>query len=211
MSRGTLVVVAIAVAVGSVAAWLVFRPRKQEIDPQSLAFRECASEVGINFKMNFLPNEQGETFKINLYDHGAGVAVGDFDGDGYDDIYFCNQLGRNALYRNKGDGTFEDVTDKAGVGLGDRVCVAATFVDYDNDGKLDLFVTSTRGGNVLFRNKGDGTFEDVTKKARLEHIGHSQSAVFFDFDGDGYLDLFLTNTAEWTSTSKDKARHYSRG
>ena len=73
--------------------------------------------------MNFLPAEQGEKFKINLYDHGCGVAVGDFDGDGHDDVYFVNQLGPNALYRNKGDGTFEDVTDKAGVGLGDRVCV----------------------------------------------------------------------------------------
>ena len=79
--------------------------------------------------MDFLPDEQGETFKINLYDHGCGVAVGDFDGDGHDDIYFVNQLGPNALYRNKGDGTFEDVTRQAGVGLGDRVCVAATFAD----------------------------------------------------------------------------------
>src|SRR5262245_8274393 len=211
MSRGTLVVVAIAVAVGSVAAWLVFRPRKQEIDPQSLAFRECASEVGINFKMNFLPNEQGETFKINLYDHGAGVAVGDFDGDGYDDIYFCNQLGRNALYRNKGDGTFEDVTDKAGVGLGDRVCVAAAWADYDNDGKLDLFVTSTRGGNVLFHNEGNGKFKDVTEKAGVKHVGHSQTAAFFDYDNDGYLYLFVTNTAQWTLKDYDQGAHYYPG
>ena len=60
--------------------------------------------------MGFLPGEQGEKFKINLYDHGCGVAVADFDGDGHDDVYFLNQLGPNALYRNKGDGTFEDVT-----------------------------------------------------------------------------------------------------
>ena len=72
--------------------------------------------------MDFLPDEQGEDFQINLYDHGAGLAVGDFDGDGRDDIYFCNQLGKNALYRNKGDGTFEDATVEAGVGVGDRVC-----------------------------------------------------------------------------------------
>src|SRR5262249_8045041 len=140
-----------------------------------------------------------------------GVAVGDVDGDGFDDIYFLNQLGRNALYRNKGDGTFEDVTDKAGVGLGDRVCVAATFVDYGNDGLLDLFVTSTRGGNVLFKNLGGGKFEDVTEKARLTHVGHSQTAVFFDFDGDGYVDLFLTNTAEWTLDTKDNASRYFLG
>jgi hypothetical protein len=83
-------------------------------------FREQAREAGLDFQMHSLPNEQGEKFKINLYDHGCGVAVGDFDGDGHDDLYFCNQLGANALYRNKGDGTFEDVTQKAGVGMGDR-------------------------------------------------------------------------------------------
>src|SRR5438046_669437 len=85
-------------------------------------FRDVAEESGITFRMRFLPGEQGETFKVNLYDHGSGVAVGDFDGDGHDDIYFVNQLGANGLYRNRGDGTFEDVTDKAGVGLGDRIC-----------------------------------------------------------------------------------------
>src|SRR3954465_1254269 len=104
--------------------------------------------------MDFLPGEQGANFKINLYASTRGVAVGDFDGDGHDDVYFCNQLGPNALYRNKGDGTFEDVTERAGVALGDRVCCAATFADYDNDGHQDLFVTSTRGGNVLFKNLG---------------------------------------------------------
>src|SRR5437868_544738 len=132
-------------------------------------FRECGAEVGLTWRMRFLPGEQGETFKINLYDHGSGVAVGDFDGDGLDDIYFCNQLGPNALYRNKGDGTFEEVAAKAGVALGDRVCVAATFVDYDNDGRPDLYVTSTRGGNVLSHNLGNGRFEDVTQKAGLSH------------------------------------------
>ena len=96
----------------------------------------------------------------------------------------------------------------AGVALGDRVCVGATFIDYDNDGSLDLYVTSTRGGNVLFRNRGDGKFKDVTKEAGLTHIGHSQTGVFFDYDNDGFLDLFLTNTADWTSNVYDKAAHY---
>src|SRR5262249_7076975 len=73
------------------------------------------------------------------------------------------------------------------------------------------FVTSTRGGNVLFKNLGGGKFENVTEKARLTHVGHSQTAVFFDFDGDGYLDLFLTNTAEWTLDTKDNASRYFLG
>jgi len=171
-------------------------------------FVEGAEEAGIDFRMAFLPGEQGVNFKINLYDHGCGVAVGDFDNDGHDDLYFVNQLGPNKLYRNKRDGTFEDVTDKAGVGLGDRVCVAAAWGDYDNDGFPDLFVTSTRGGNVLLHNNGDGTFTDVTKTAGVELVAHSQTATFFDYDGDGLLDLFVTNTARWTLDDDRKAHYY---
>src|SRR5262245_15619344 len=111
-----------------VMAAILFATRIRRQSPSSLenqtpsqnGFRELARESGIHFRMRFLPGEQGEKFKMNLYDHGCGVAVGDCDGDGHEDIYFVNQLGPNALYRNKGDGTFEDVTDRAGVALGDR-------------------------------------------------------------------------------------------
>src|SRR6266550_3454764 len=174
-------------------------------------FEERARQAGLSFQMHNLPNEQGVRFRINLYDHGSGLAVSDYDNDGRDDIYFLNQHGPNALYRNRGDGTFEDVTSKAGVALGDRVSVGATFADYDNDGWADLFVTSTRGGNVLFHNRGDGTFENVTAKAGVSHIGHSQTPVFFDYDNDGYLDLFLTNTAQWTTDVFDSAAGYFEG
>jgi hypothetical protein len=176
-------------------------------------FREAAAQSGIDFRMNFLPDEQGENFKINLYDHGCGLAVGDYDGDGHDDVYFVNQLGKNALYHNNGDGTFTDVTEKAGVGLGDRVCVAAVFADTRNNGRPDLYVTSTRGGNVLFRNNGDGTFTDVTREAHLgaRPTTHSQTAVFFDFDNDGYLDLLVTNTARWTLNETEAKSSYFPG
>jgi hypothetical protein len=161
--------------------------------------------------MNFLTREQGERFRINLYDHGSGLAVGDFDNDGCEDIYFLSEHGPNALYRNTGSGSFVDVTDKAGVALPDKVSVGATFADYDNDGFADLFVTSTRGGNTLFHNRGDGTFEDVTAKAGVSHVGHSQTPVFFDYDNDGDLDLFLTNTAQWTTNVLDSAGGYYEG
>jgi hypothetical protein len=207
-------VVALAALAGGLVAflWLKDAPTLPH-PPKQAGFREEARESGISFRMAFLPGEQGANFKINLYDHGCGVAVADFDGDGHDDIYFCNQLGKNALYRNKGDGTFEDVTNKAGVGLGDRICVAAAWGDTRNTGKPDLFVTSTRGGNVFFRNNGDGTFTDVTEKAGLAQkpTTHSQTAVFFDYDGDGFLDLFVTNTAGWTLNEYDRRSHYFAG
>src|SRR5205823_14804899 len=143
--RWIFLAIALVLAAGGIV-FFALRPTSEKADPtpdegkivdHTPGFRECAAQVGIDFRMAFLPGEQGEKFKINLYDHGCGVAIGDFDGDGHDDVYLVNQLGPNKLYRNKGDGTFEDVTDRAGVGLGDRVCVAATWADYDNDGKLD--------------------------------------------------------------------------
>jgi hypothetical protein len=188
------ITVALLVAISSCT-----KPDAEDAAQQGPAgFQERARAAGIEFRMNNLPMEQGERFRINLYDHGSGLAVGDYDNDGRDDIYFLNQRGTNALYRNTGNGSFADVTAKAGVALGDRVSVGATFADYDNDGFEDLFVTSTRGGNVLFHNRGDGTFANVTAAAGVTHVGHSQTAVFFDYDNDGDLDLFLTNTAHWT-------------
>ncbi|MHC4913674.1 MAG: FG-GAP repeat domain-containing protein, partial [Planctomycetota bacterium] len=137
-------------------------PEEGEAPAKSPGFEEVGEAAGIDFFMTFLSGEQGENFKFNLYDHGSGVCVADYDGDGLEDLYFLNQLGANGLYRNNGDGTFADVTKAAGVGLGDRISTSASFADIDNDGDQDLFVASTRGGNVLFRNDGGGRFEDVT-------------------------------------------------
>src|SRR5204863_5618 len=156
-------------------------------------FQERAWEARIAFRMHDLPKEQGERFRINLYDHGSGLAVGDYDNDGHEDIYFLDQHGPNALYRNTGDGSFVDVTAQAGIALGDRISVGATFADYDNDGWPDLFVTSTRGGNVLFHNRGDRHFEDVTAQTLGRTPYGSVGCKVFDYDGDGRLDLFVVD------------------
>jgi enediyne biosynthesis protein E4 len=130
---------------------------------------------------------------------GAGCAFLDYDNDGWMDIYFVNS-GRcdffnpdpplpNALYRNNRDGTFTDVTEKAGVaagGYGQGVAVG----DYDGDGFPDLYVTQY-GRSILYHNNGDGTFTDVTEKAGVAAPGWSSSAVWFDYDNDGRLDLFV--------------------
>lgn len=152
---------------------------------------------------------------------GAGCAFLDFDNDGWMDIYLVNsgksnffnppQPLQNALYRNNRDGTFTDVTAKAGVaggGYGMGVAVG----DYNGDGFPDLYVTQC-GQNILYRNNGDGTFTDVTAQAGVAVGGWSSSAVWFDYDNDGRLDLFVCQFAEFDllhGCGKDSAgvRHY---
>ncbi|HEV3022187.1 MAG TPA: VCBS repeat-containing protein, partial [Pirellulales bacterium] len=189
-------------------------PESEIPNPKSRppGFYDAATESGIDFRMSFLPNEQGENFKINLYDHGCGVAVADYDGDGDDDAILLNQLGANALLRNRGDGTFENVTAESGpLALEDRIKVGAVFADYDDDADQDLYITSTRGGNVLLRNQGDGRFHDVTAEAGVGLVAHCQTPVFFDCDGDGDLDLFVTHTAKWTTDEFDSQAKYYVG
>ena len=123
---------------------------------------------------------------------GPSVTVGDYDGDGRPDLYVVSPEGTNHLYHNNGDGTFTDVTDKAGVG-GHGASLAATFADYDNSGHPGLFVAGL-GGITLYHNDGQGTFTDVTEKAGLKgKAGELDThALLFDSDNDGFLDLVVT-------------------
>ena len=149
--------------------------------------------------------------------YGMGVAIGDYDNDGYPDIYVTN-YGKNTLYHNNGNGTFTDVTEKAGV-AGGGWSVSAGFFDYDNDGKLDLFVTrymewdtkrsKTCGGewhtycppeefpattSILYHNRGDGTFEDVSQRSGIAaKKGRGLGVAFADYDDDGFTDIFVAN------------------
>src|ERR1700756_4564761 len=149
--------------------------------------------------------------------YGMGVAIGDYDNDGNADLYVTS-YGKNALYHNNGDGTFTDVTAKAGVAAGGWA-VSAGFFDYDNDGKLDLFFTrymewDTKhrkkcGGawrtycppeefpattNLLYHNRGDGTFEDVSQKSGIaSKKGRALGVAFADYDDDGFTDIYVAN------------------
>jgi enediyne biosynthesis protein E4 len=139
---------------------------------------------------------------------GAGCAFLDYDNDGWMDIYLVNSGKcdfynpnpplRNAMYRNNRDGTFTDVTEKAGVagkGYGQGVAVG----DYDGDGFPDMYVTQY-GRSILYHNNGDGTFTDVTEKAGVATPGWASSAVWFDYDNDGRLDLFVCQFVEFSKS-----------
>jgi hypothetical protein len=146
-----------------------------------------------------------------------GVAIGDYDNDGNADLFVTN-YGRNILYHNNGDGTFTDVTAKAGV-AGGGWSISAGFVDFDNDGLLDLFVTRymewdmrhskmcvgawqtycppaefPATANLLYRNRGDGTFEDISMKSGIAaKKGRALGVSFADYDDDGFTDIFVSN------------------
>src|SRR6201981_667541 len=143
---------------------------------------------------------------------GAGCAFLDYDNDGWMDIYLLNsgrcdffapsQLLRNALYRNNRDGTFTDVTERAGVS-GGGYGMGAAVGDYNGDGWPDLYVTQY-GRSILYRNNGDGTFTDVTEKAGVAAPGWASSAVWFDYDNDGRLDLFVCRFVDFSKLKHHK-------
>ena len=174
-------------------------------------FVDVTRQSGVAFR-----HENGYTGQYKYLEiMGAGVGLFDYDGDGLLDLYFVNgnHIGPqaspgiiNRLYRNNGDWTFTDVTDKVGVGhsgYGQGCCVG----DYDNDGDPDLFV-SNFGTDVLYRNNGDGTLVDVTAQVGLARPGWGQSCSFLDYDRDGWLDLYVQNYLQLDPTKVVKAYVY---
>jgi enediyne biosynthesis protein E4 len=175
---------------------IISQPSAQDAHPGRIEFTNVTAAAGIKF-LHFKGNKG---ISINREEFGPGVCVADFDGDGWQDIYFVN--GRDlydrgisvssALYRNNRDGTFTDVTEKAGV-PGTGYGLGCVWGDFNNDGFPDLFVTQY-GRNVLYRNNGNGTFTDVTDKAGVagtESGAFHSGATFFDYDRDGWLDLYV--------------------
>ena len=162
---------------------------------------DITASTGIHFEHLASPEQ-----KYIVESMGGGVALLDYDGDGWLDIYFTNspsvamalegKKAKSALYRNNHDGTFTDVTDKAGVGY-PCWAMGAAVGDYNNDGKPDLAV-SCFGGVVLYRNNGDGTFTDVTKQSGLDKdTGWATGVTFGDYDGDGFVDLFVPHYVDF--------------
>jgi hypothetical protein len=173
-----------------------------------IVFENIAGTAGVDFVMRNSATGAKQQPETML----AGVAVFDYDGDGYPDLYFVNGANmpsllkdgpqyKNRLFHNNGNLTFTDVTDKAGVG-GSGYGMGVAVGDYDNDGRPDLYVVNVNG-NQLFHNNGDGTFTDVAQKAGVEGGKFngkkmwSVSAAWVDYNNDGLLDLFVSNYCQW--------------
>jgi hypothetical protein len=174
--------------------------------PPAVQFADVTGAAGIDFVHSI-----GDTEFSNLVEAvGGGAAWLDFDQDGFVDLYLVTGKYHegvsegakpdrdpiNRLYRNRGDGTFADVTAKAAVGCRGCYSMAVAVADYDNDGHPDIYVAN-HGPNVLYRNRGDGTFEDVTGRAAVGDAGCSVGAAWLDLDRDGLLDLYVGNYIEF--------------
>ena len=211
-----LSLIACLAALSGISANDLTRSDKSLPASPSLTFEDVAAAAGLDFRhFSGSPEKQ-----YILESMSGGVAWIDFDRDGWMDLYLVNgghweelvqgkRTVSNALYRNNGDGTFTNVTGKAGVGNRHwGMGVAAG--DYDNDGWVDLFVCNY-GPNTLYRNNGDGTFKDVTGTAGVGDGRWGVSASWGDYDADGWLDLYVTNTVQFDFKNPDPMECHYRG
>ncbi len=156
-----------------------------------------AERTGVTFANRLEENEDFNIIRYLYFYNGGGVAVGDVTGDGLPDLFFTANQGTNRLYRNLGNWRFEDITEQAGVAGHAQWTTGATMADVDGDGHLDIYVCvvsgfdSLEGHNLLYLNNGDGTFRESAARYGLDFRGYAQHAAFFDYDGDGDLDMYL--------------------
>jgi len=174
---------------------------KEKPNKDTSLFELKDSSIGISFENTLTYTEAFNPYIYRNFYNGGGVAIGDVNNDGLDDIYFTGNMVDNKLYLNKGNWQFDDITDKAGVSCPGVWSTGAIFVDINGDGLLDLYVCKSGkpGGlnrhNELFINNGDLTFTESSKKYGLDIEGLSVHSAFFDYDKDGDLDCYLLNNS----------------
>lgn len=166
---------------------------------QSLVFKDTTADAGFNYKHGYLGAV--DILSSQIRENVGGAAAGDYDGDGWVDLYVVRgDIGPNLLFHNRGDGTFEEVGEAARVAVTGAIGSGPIFADYDGDGRLDLLIGGVDGTKPrLFHNRGDGTFEDVTVLSGLSNMDDSVSAAFGDYNLDGRLDIYISH---WLSNQQ---------
>src|SRR6266545_6043019 len=201
---------------GALVSLPMFRQSRCSIGMLLLAVAGCGREsapprftllspaqTGVTFANTITTNDTFNIQKDVYIYNGAGVAAGDIDNDGLPDLFFSGNMVSSRLYRNTGNMQFDDITERAGVKT-NRWCTGATMVDINNDGYLDIYVSVSGPGagangadraNLLFINNGYHTFTEAARQYGIADTGFTTHAVFLDYNGDGYLDLFLLNNS----------------
>jgi enediyne biosynthesis protein E4 len=182
-----------------------------------LLFRPLeAVETGITFENTLVEDSTFNMLTYLYFYNGGGVAAGDVNSDGLVDLYFTGNQLPNRLYLNHGGFSFEDVTESAGVAGRSDWTTGVTMADVNGDGYLDIYVSAVtyldqKGTNELFINNGDGTFDERAEEYGLNHVGYSVQSAFFDYDGDGDLDVYLlSHSTHAEETFGPDALRYTR-
>ncbi|MBN7813891.1 VCBS repeat-containing protein [Algoriphagus pacificus] len=189
------------IIVGLLLSSVLFSCQEEQKSETTLFKKIDPKESGIDFRNDLSFDEEFNIFTYRNYYNGGGVALGDINNDGLLDIYFSANLSDNKLYLNKGNFQFEDITDQAGVAGKSAWSTGVAMADVNGDGFLDIYVCNSgdiagdNKKNELFINKGDGTFTEQAETYGLADQGFSTHAVFFDYDKDGDLDVYLLNNS----------------
>ena len=179
----------------------VNEPQEEDQNKDALFTKMSSKETGIDFKNTITNTKEFNIFRYRNFYNGAGVGIGDINNDGLPDIYLTSNLGKNKLYLNKGNFKFEDITERSGTAGTKNWSTGVSLVDINHDGLLDIYVSNA--GNIegadrkneLFINNGDLTFTEDASTYNLDENGFTTHAAFFDYDGDGDLDVYILNNS----------------